>query len=90
MKINQHNTKPKRVTINEKRKELDIEKTLSQGMWRDVPMKKDHIINLGKDLIMMIYEDQKMVTFLPWIEKNNLNRASIDRWKNQYEEFKEI
>jgi hypothetical protein len=87
MKTTQHTTKPKRVTNSEHRRALDIDLILSLGEYRERPISKEYVMTVAKDLILMIYENKKMVTLLPWIEKNGLSRASITRWKNQYPDF---
>ena len=87
MKSKHHSTKPKRVTKKQERREMDSE--LSLGGWKS-HLSEKVILNLAKDLLLMIKENPKIITLGPWLEKHDLATQTVDGWREKYPEFQYI
>ncbi len=94
MKTKKHSTKPKKISKDSKRRELNAELALnSKETWK-IP--KELLIRYGQDLLLMFEEDKRMISMLPWRQKHNLTYDDLNYYckkcpdlKNMMKEFKE-
>ena len=89
LKTKKNSTDPKKVTKKQRRRELDSELSMycwDETLYRSPP---ERLNLLGDDLLLMLEEDEKMVTTMKWLRKHKLTKRQVDHYVNKYPEFKE-
>ena len=87
-KIKKHNTNPKAIPISQQRTSLD--RMMQSAFFDAWPMSEERLKILAEDLILMVQEDPKMVSFAPWLEKNYLSTGGVAHWRKQFPWFDTI
>lgn len=87
-KTKKHNTNPKEVPISDRRS--SIEHQLYSDFFDAWPMSEERLMKLAEDLILMVKEDPKMISFAPWLEKHNITTGGIQKWRKKFPRFDSI
>lgn len=90
MKTTKHSTAPKKITKALRRKELDIDLSLTMSGNREIPIPQERLIHYGRDLLLMFEENPKMVTVLPWRRKHDLSGELVFFYCKKCPELKKM